>query len=54
VLLIHGQRIGPAGVKARYPAFDVTPAALVTSLVTERGVVRAPYGPGLRALDGHR
>jgi methylthioribose-1-phosphate isomerase len=54
VLVIHGQRIGPAGVSARYPAFDVTPAALVTALITERGVVRAPYGTGLRALDGHR
>jgi methylthioribose-1-phosphate isomerase len=28
---------------ARNPAFDVTPAALVTAIVTERGVARAPY-----------
>ena len=33
---------------ARYPAFDVTPAALVTAIVTERGVVR-PVGPGALA-----
>jgi methylthioribose-1-phosphate isomerase len=51
VMLINGQRIGPAGVPARYPAFDVTPAALVTAIVTERGVVRAPYDRGLAALD---
>ncbi len=30
------------GTKTRNPAFDVTPAALVTALVTERGVMRSP------------
>jgi methylthioribose-1-phosphate isomerase len=37
----------PAEVNARFaarnPAFDVTPAALITAIVTERGVHRAPY-----------
>jgi methylthioribose-1-phosphate isomerase len=51
VSLIGGVRIAPVGVKARYPAFDVTPAALVTAVVTERGVVRAPYPAALAALD---
>ena len=32
---------------ARNPAFDVTPAALVTAIVTERGVHRAPYAETL-------
>jgi methylthioribose-1-phosphate isomerase len=32
---------------ARNPAFDVTPAALVTAIVTEAGVHRAPYGESL-------
>ncbi len=50
VVLIAGQRIAPVGVPARYPAFDVTPEALVTAIVTERGVVRRPYAEGLRAL----
>ncbi len=50
VVSIAGQRIAPAGVPARYPAFDVTPAALVTAIVTERGVVRAPLDAGLRAM----
>jgi methylthioribose-1-phosphate isomerase len=54
VMVINGQRIGPVGVSGRYPAFDVTPAALVTAIVTERGVVRAPYAEGLRALDDQR
>ena len=52
VVTFAGQRIAPVGVPARYPAFDVTPAALVTAIVTERGVVRRPYGEGLRALAG--
>ncbi|WP_242343102.1 S-methyl-5-thioribose-1-phosphate isomerase [Anaeromyxobacter terrae] len=50
VLMLAGQRIAPVGVPARYPAFDVTPEALVTALITERGVVRRPFGPGLAAL----
>jgi methylthioribose-1-phosphate isomerase len=32
---------------ARNPAFDVTPAALVTAIVTEFGVHRAPYTESL-------
>jgi methylthioribose-1-phosphate isomerase len=34
-------RIVPEGTKAANPAFDVTPAALVTALITERGVCPA-------------
>jgi methylthioribose-1-phosphate isomerase len=51
VVTLAGQRIAPEGVSARYPAFDVTPADLVTALITERGVVRRPYDGGLRALS---
>ncbi len=51
VVTLNGRRIAPAGVTARYPAFDVTPAALVSAIVTERGVVRQPHGDGLRALE---
>jgi methylthioribose-1-phosphate isomerase len=50
VVVVAGRRIAPAGVPARYPAFDVTPAELITAIVTDRGVVRAPFGEGLRAL----
>jgi len=50
VLSVAGHRIAPAGVPARYPAFDVTPEALVSAIVTERGVVRRSYAEGLRAL----
>jgi methylthioribose-1-phosphate isomerase len=50
VVVVAGKRIAPVGVPARYPAFDVTPAALITAIVTDRGVVRAPYPEGLQAL----
>ncbi len=39
-----------AGVKIRNPAFDVTPAELVTGLITERGVVLQPDAERLRKL----
>jgi methylthioribose-1-phosphate isomerase len=42
--------IAPRGVRAAHPAFDVTPAELVTAIVTERGVARAPYTRALARL----
>ncbi|HCP07338.1 MAG TPA: S-methyl-5-thioribose-1-phosphate isomerase, partial [Synergistaceae bacterium] len=41
-LLPGGQRI-PDSVKVWNPAFDVTPAELVTAIISERGVFRAPF-----------
>jgi methylthioribose-1-phosphate isomerase len=43
-------RWAPAGVAVRNPAFDVTPAELITAIVTERGIVRPVTESGLRAL----
>jgi methylthioribose-1-phosphate isomerase len=43
VTSLEGHRIAPAGVKAENRAFDVTPADLVTAIVTEEGLFRAPY-----------
>ena len=39
-----------AGTPCRNPAFDVTPAALVTALVTERGVARPARGESALSL----
>jgi methylthioribose-1-phosphate isomerase len=36
------------------PAFDVTPAELVTAIVTDRGVARPPYTESLQALFARR
>ncbi len=43
VTSIEGHRIAPAGMEAENRAFDVTPAELVTAIVTDEGVFRAPY-----------
>jgi len=52
VVRIDGRLVAPEGVPARYPAFDVTPAPLVTAIVTERGVLRAPYPASIAAAAG--
>jgi methylthioribose-1-phosphate isomerase len=41
-----GRATAPADVQVRNPAFDVTPASLVTAFITDRGVHRPPYGFG--------
>jgi len=47
---IGDRQIAPAGIAVANPAFDVTPHALVSAIVTERGVARAPYKMSLRRL----
>jgi methylthioribose-1-phosphate isomerase len=47
VLRFAGQRTAPEGDQARNPAQDLVPAALVSAIVTETGVLRAPFGPAL-------
>ncbi len=53
VLYLTGQRIAAVGAEAWNPAFDVTPAALVDAIVTERGVVRNPDAEKMRAMMEH-
>jgi methylthioribose-1-phosphate isomerase len=45
-----GRRTAPRDVDFYNPAFDVTPADLVTAIITERGVARLPYETSLRDL----
>jgi methylthioribose-1-phosphate isomerase len=42
--------VAPEGIKVRNPAFDVTPHELVTAIITEKGIVKAPYLKSLKAL----
>jgi len=44
------RRWAPEGVLVRNPAFDVTPAELITGIITERGVVLSPDRKKLQAL----
>jgi len=46
---IFGARIAPEGIHVRHPAFDVTPARLITAIITDRGVLRAPFDEAIRA-----
>ena len=46
----RGTRWAPEGVKVRNPAFDVTPAELVTGIVCERGVILGPDRAKLKAV----
>ncbi|HSG29551.1 MAG TPA: S-methyl-5-thioribose-1-phosphate isomerase [Candidatus Krumholzibacterium sp.] len=46
---IQGVRIVPEGVGVFNPAFDVTPAGLISAIITEKGVLRPPFG---KALEG--
>ncbi len=47
---LAGKRIAPRGVHAYNPAFDVTPARLVSAIVTEKGVLEPPLARTLRNL----
>jgi len=47
---LGGVRIAPEGVSVRNPAFDVTPHHLVSAIVTEAGVLRAPYPAAIREV----
>ena len=44
------QPMAPAGVKCYNPAFDVTDHALISGIVTEKGICRPPYAQSLAAL----
>jgi methylthioribose-1-phosphate isomerase len=46
-----GKQLTPHGVGICNPAFDVTPAKYVTAIITERGVLRAPYVESLKEME---
>ena len=45
VVEFRGLSIAPKGARARHPSFDVTPAHLITSIITERGVFAPSHLP---------
>jgi methylthioribose-1-phosphate isomerase len=46
----NGKQMTPDGVGIENPAFDVTPAKYITAIITERGVLRAPFSSSIRAM----
>ncbi len=52
-LQLRGRPVAPEGASARNPAFDVTPARLVTAIVTEKGIVYPPFDLHLPQVIHH-
>jgi methylthioribose-1-phosphate isomerase len=46
----RGARWAPEGVSVRNPAFDVTPAELITGIISEKGIASPPYRESIAAL----
>jgi methylthioribose-1-phosphate isomerase len=49
---IEGIQVAPEGCKVINPAFDVTPGDLISGIITERGILRAPYEQSLVSTIG--
>lgn len=52
VAFIRDVQIAPEGIKILNPSFDVTPAANITAIITEKGVIEKPDGKGIMELFG--
>ena len=50
IIRVRGVEVAAPGAQVWNPAFDITPAHLVTGLITEFGVLRSPYREALSAL----
>ncbi|MBL8755498.1 MAG: S-methyl-5-thioribose-1-phosphate isomerase [Planctomycetes bacterium] len=50
VTQLGGVAVAAPGVAARNPAFDVTPARLLRGIITDGGLVEAPFEPAIKAL----
>jgi len=49
---LNGVQVTPHGVRIENPAFDVTPARNIAAIITERGVLRAPYTSSIASMAG--
>jgi len=47
---IQGVSIAPEGTQAQNPAFDITPHRYITAIITENGIIKPPYGEGLKGI----
>jgi methylthioribose-1-phosphate isomerase len=51
---IYGHRIAPEGVCVFNPAFDITPSHLINAIITEYGILHAPYEDSIKNLEIRR
>ena len=54
VVEVFGTRVAPEDTSALNLAFDVTPAELITGIITENGVLRPPFPESIRSQHGNR
>jgi len=47
---MQGISIAPAGTQAANPAFDITPHHYITAIITERGIIKEPYGERIKEI----
>ena len=47
---VNGRQVTPEGVAIENPAFDVTPAKYISAIITEQGVLRAPYADSIARM----
>ena len=47
---LQGVPIAPEGIATANPAFDVTPHEYITAIITEKGIIREPYGEGIKGV----
>jgi methylthioribose-1-phosphate isomerase len=52
ILSLAGQQLGPGGLHAFNPAFDLTPAAYISAIITEQGVLRPPFEQSIGRVAG--
>ncbi len=50
IIFGFGKQTAPSNVKVYNPAFDVTPNELIDGIITEKGIVRAPYNKNLETI----
>jgi len=53
ILTFAGQELGPEGLHAFNPAFDITPAAYISAIITEQGILRPPLGKSIQRVAGN-
>lgn len=49
---VRGVQIAPTEINIYNPAFDVTPAENITGIITEKGIIRAPFNEGIATIKG--
>jgi len=50
VVAFGGAMIAPKGMRVFNPAFDITPHSYISAIVTDAGVVRAPFQEGIAEM----